>query len=270
MVKLSDKIKTTQSEIHKLTYIEHHRPYLGISIIGHSCMRYLWYSFRWCYPPAVLNSRKRRLFDRGHREEPVLIDVLQQVGITILSTQEECTAVHGHVKGHNDGLAIGVIEAPKTEHILEFKTMNDASFKTTCKTGVKQSKPVYYAQTQLYMKYFNKTRALFIAVNKNDDSLYIERIKYNKHDADNYAERAENIVLSEKPPERKFASSWYECKWCDAKEICHGNKEIETTCRSCKYCDILPQGKWECSLHDISLSTSQQRLACKKYEIYEI
>jgi len=42
------------------------RAHLGASLVGHSCTRFLFYSYRWVAPPRF-PGRMLRLFDRGHR-----------------------------------------------------------------------------------------------------------------------------------------------------------------------------------------------------------
>ncbi|MCP4552487.1 MAG: oxidoreductase [Bacteroidetes bacterium] len=243
-----------------------HRPYLGMSQIGHSCERYLWYSFRWCYQ-EILSARILRLFERGHREEPAVIKALESAGIRVWGDQTEISTCHGHCKGHNDGICLGVIEAPKTEHLLEIKTMSDKYFKEMKKSGLKVSKPIYYAQMQMYMKHLKLKRGLFISVNKNDDDLYIERVYPDNELVKELERKAESIIFSELPPKKKYISTWYECKYCSAKNICHNGEYVEITCRTCECADLLPDGEWECAHHGISLSTGQQRLACSKYSI---
>lgn len=262
------KKQTTLNKIEEQSSIQLPRPYLGMSGLGHSCSRFLWYSFRWCYI-TTHEARILRLFSRGDREEDVIIKTLESAGIRTYDTQLECIIAHGHSKGHCDGKCIGVIEAPKTEHLAEFKTMNDKYFKEVCKIGVQAAKPVYYGQCQLYMRHLDLTRTLFVAVNKNDDAMYIERIKLDKGFADELTRKAEDIILSEKPPEKQYKSTWYECKYCDAKDICHKGKAVEENCRTCEFCDILPEGKWECSKYGIVLATEQQRLGCKDYVLLE-
>jgi hypothetical protein len=268
MVEIINKKKTTLQAINELQGDSDLRPYMGMSGLGHSCERYLWYTFRWCYVEDV-SARMFRLFNRGHREEAAIIALLNQVGIFIHDEQGEVVAVHGHVKGHYEGILTGVIEAPKTPHLAEFKTMNDKSFKDLCKSAVKVSKPVHYAQMQCYMRKIPLTRALYVAVNKNDDTMYIERVYEDHNVADTLFARAEAIILSEEPPDKKFKNTWYECKWCSANDICHKDATVESNCRTCEGCDLIPNGLWECSTHDIPLTTSQQRVGCKKYKKLE-
>lgn len=260
---------TTAQAIASHTEESEHRPYLGASALGHSCERFLWYSFRWCYT-ETFSERQMRLFGRGHREEPVIVEMLAKVGIKFWGDQDEISFAHGHCKGHRDGAVIGVLEAPKTEHLAEFKTMNKANFSTLCKQGVFASKPGYYSQSQVYMKYFKLTRCLFVVVCKDNDAIYIERIKYDADYANALVRRAEDIILSETPPEKRFDPTWYECKWCAANKICHGSDTPLQNCRTCKSIDMYPDGLWKCQKHgDMILATGQQRLGCDEYQMLE-
>jgi len=110
------------------------------------------------------------------------------------------------------------------------------------------------------------TRTMFMAVNKNDDSLYMERIKSDGHTADTLLRRADNIVLSERPPIRKYKKSWYECKWCSARELCHFDGAPTKSCRICTNCDLETKGRWSCSfLADEILGEQMQREMCREF-----
>ncbi len=267
MAKIPQNINTI-SKINKGTVKVELRPYLGMSQLGHSCSRYLWYSFRWCFKEE-LSARIIRLFNRGHREEPEVWKMLESVGVKCYGDQEEAEDIHGHCKGHIDGKCIGVIEAPKTEHLLEIKTMSDKYFKDVVKQGVKASKPIYYAQCQLYMKKFKLTRTLFVAVNKNDDSVYIERLKNVGFVADELLKKGESIILSEEPPVKMYKPTWWECRFCNANNICHNNAKPEVNCRTCDYLDLELKGEWSCNKHEKSRTTSQQRIPCDMYKKLE-
>ena len=249
-----------QPEVRKL------RPYLGMSMLGHSCNRYLWYYFRWCYKEE-LEQRILRLFDRGDREENAIIERLKAIGIQVWGEQLSASAAYGHSKCHIDGLCLGVLEAPKTTHLLEMKTMNDKYFKQISKQKLKEAQPKYYAQMQIYMLKFKLTRGLFVAVNKNDDHTYIERVKFDRGFAEDLERKAESIVLSEKPPVKPFKPTWYECRFCSAKLICHYDGEIEKNCRTCAGIELENEGRWKCTVYNILLATDQQRLGCEKYRL---
>lgn len=222
------------------------RSYMGMSGLGHACPRYLWYNFRRCFLSSH-SPRMLRLFGRGHREEKHLIIVLQNIGIQVWGDQTGFEDHDGYIKGHCDGFAKGVIEAPLTTHIAEFKTMNDKSFKSTHKKGVEKDKPIYYAQMQLYMKYSGCKRALFMAVNKNDDNIYIERVKYVATTANMLVARGKSIVDSPEPPPRAFSKTWFECRFCDARSICHNGGQIRRSCRTCEYTRMIGGGGWGCT-----------------------
>jgi len=241
------------------------RPYLGASGLGHKCERYLWYTFRWCYKSEI-SSRLNRLFTRGHLEEPKIIAELNKIGIITYGDQKGFTAGHGHIKGHCDGFALRVPEAPKTEHLLEFKTVASKSFAKLKKDGLKLYSDNYWAQVHIYMGEFKVTRCLHISVNKDNDDMYIERIYYDEKFHKELMKKGNRILFSECPPEKRFSPTWYECRWCNAKDICHGKGKIHKTCRTCAHCSMLNEGKWGCILHDLTLATDQQRLACNKYE----
>lgn len=255
-----------EKEIEDGLIIQDFRPYLGISSIGKACPRCLWYDFRCCSAKKI-TQRLHRLFQKGHREEIIIQTDLQKIGIFHHSDQKEVICGNGHIKGHIDDLLDGIPDAPKTTHLGEYKTHNDKSFKDLKKRGLKVSKPVHYAQMICYMHLLNLTRGLYIAVNKNDDARYYERISENKEKAKEFIHRGLDIISTEIPPERIGNSTWFECKWCDHYELCHFAGIPLKNCRTCQYCDICNDGKWRCSGFKIELSFEQQKLGCKRYAL---
>jgi hypothetical protein len=244
------------------------RPYLGMSSIGASCARQLWYGFRLCTHKSI-QPRVSRLFQRGHKEEPIIQADLRSIGIIHHSDQLEVVDCHGHCKGHIDDILEKIPDAPKTPHLGEYKTHNDKSFKDLAKKGMRLSKPVHYAQMICYMYKLKLKRGLYIAVNKNDDSRYYERIAEDTDKAESLLRRADDIIGTELPPERIGNSTWYECKWCDYYMICHFGEESLKNCRTCKFCDIHDEGKWKCTGHKIWLSFEQQQLGCHRHKYLE-
>jgi len=265
MVKIITSAPTTLALLEAPVYQDEQRTYLGMSQLGHSCSTFLWLSFRWAFT-STHSARIHRLFKRGHREEPEIIAELNNIGITVHSTQAEFIAGWGHIKGHCDGIAEGVIEAPKTPHLAEFKTMSDKYFNEMCKLGCEKAKPIYFGQCQVGMKYFGLKRALFLAVNKNDDAYYVERIKYNPEIANMLVARAEGIIVSHDPPKRMFKPSWYECKFCSAKNQCHNGFSYHMSCRTCVNVSIEKDGQWACRIHGVVLTIAEQRSGCDRYE----
>jgi len=201
------------------------RGYLGASSIGHECSRFLWYTFRNCVK-RDFSGRLYRLFDTGNLAEQRFTDELRGIGCTVHDVDEnneqfEVNAYNGHFSGHMDGCALDVIEAPKTWHVLEFKTHNNKSFVKLKKEGVHKSKPMHYAQMMVYMGLTKMTRALYLAMNKDTDELYSERIRFNKEEFEAYMMRAGDIIFSQTPPERMASRpDDFRCRFCDAKALC--------------------------------------------------
>lgn len=268
MVNLTKVFETTKHLIDGGDIVAELRPYLGMSQLGHSCPRFLWYQFRWAYQDRY-SKRLARLFARGHREEPILDQLLRDIGYEVDSeaAQEEMVTGFGHIKGHCDGKVKGVIEAPKTTHLLEYKTASDAKFKQYKKANdLSKSNPVYYAQTQLYMHFLKLTRCLWICVNKNDDDIHIERIRYNKAEAMDLIRKGEHILLSAEPPRQPFVRTYYECKWCSAKEVCWNGQPMQRNCRTCRHVELEHEGKWACGLNGGTIPLDFQRKGCEEYD----
>jgi len=59
-----------------------HRTHLGASLIGDECERKLWYVFRWV-KAEQFSGRLLRLFNRGHKEEPRLIEWIEGIGVKV-------------------------------------------------------------------------------------------------------------------------------------------------------------------------------------------
>lgn len=244
---------------------ERSRAYLGMSEIGHICERYLWLKFRGCVREDI-PGRVYRLFETGDLAEARFVADLRAIGCEVHDCDEQgkqfaCSDFGGHFSGHMDGCVSGLPGAEKTWHVLEFKTHNDKSFTKLVKEGVAVAKPQHYCQMQCYMHYSGMTRALYLAVNKNDDSLYAERIHYQREQAEALVERAKRIIKSTSiPPRIAKRPDYYECKWCAAHDICWGCEKAlpipAISCRQCCYATPdVDQGGWSCGKFDIEADT---------------
>ena len=246
------------------------RTYLGMSTMGNECDRALWYSFHWAHAPENLDGRKLRLFQTGHREEDRMLDDLELAGVHVervdpaTGKQWALSALGGHFRGHMDGQAEGILEAPKTRHVLEFKTHNEKSFKALVKDGVQKSKPGHYAQMQLYMHYAGISRAFYMAVNKNTDEIHTERIEYDHEAAARLEARARSIIDSAEPPARLHddptAKMAWVCNYCAAFQQCHGGQFSPRNCRTCLFSTPV-DGGWHCERHG-QIDTETQRHGC--------
>ncbi len=267
MANIKELINKTAAALEHPPVIPEQRSYMGVSLLGHHCPRYVWLTFRWAFKVQPLPRRVNRIFQRGHDEEPRFIAELNRIGVTVSESQNEIQFVDGHVKGHCDGIATGVLEAPKTPHLTEFKTMNEKAFREITKANsVKQSHPQYYVQVQLYMKGFKLKRYLFMSVNKNDESFYVERGKLNNDVIDFTLSKAHDLVYSNTLPQTCYTKTFYKCRWCDAAGLCWiPGIEPEKNCRTCFYSMPIKKGNWYCSRNDGVIPVEFQRKGCDSY-----
>lgn len=261
------------------------RPHLGASEIGKECERQIWYSFRWALKKGF-SGRILRLFETGQLEEGRIIANLTATGVDVhafdLKTgrQYRVAMLGGHFAGSLDGIAQGLVEAPKTWHLAEYKTHNDKSFKALLKFGLAKSKPEHLTQMQTYMGMSHEgfggtalpalSRGLYLAVNKNDDELYMERVEYDATEYLKIKEKARRIIFNPRPPakisENKDA---FVCKFCNYKDLCHGTPlEFEKplkNCRTCLYSTPQADGTWLCEKFDKTLCLDEQVQGCEKH-----
>ena len=251
------------------------RPHLGASLIGRECARALWYTFRWAGSEKI-EGRVLRLFERGQREESVFVANLRAIGATVYELdprtggQFRFADVGGHMGGSMDASALGVPEAPNTWHCCEFKTHNAKSFKDLEGKGVAVAKPEHAAQCQVYMHWSGMTRALYLAVNKDTDELYSERLHYDKAQAEALIEKARRIILADNPPARlSERPDWYVCKWCQFSSICHEGALPKVNCRTCAHAtsELDGEARWSCYALKCDLPVAVQRLGseCPKH-----
>lgn len=246
------------------------RPHLGASQIGKPCSRALWYGFRWS-KLAAFEPRMLRLFARGQREEDTLTALLSAIdGVRVVqndpNTGQQYSFKAGHFGGSMDGAIVGIPDAPKTWHVLEFKTFNAKSFNALVKAGVKEAKPEHYAQMQCYMAWTGMERALYCAVCKDDDRLHLERIDFDRAAAESLFAKAQRIIDSVEPPARiSDKPDWYECKLCEHQDVCHWSDVPAPTCRACAHVTPVADGQWHCARHGKHLTTSEQKAACQSH-----
>lgn len=248
-----------------------HRPHMGASLIGHSCERYIWLTWRWALKPEF-KGRILRLFSTGQREEPRLVEELRGIGATVWETdpdtgsQWRVSAVNGHFGGSLDGIAKGVPEAPKTPCVLEFKTHSNKSYNYLAKKKVQAAKPRHYDQMQVYMGLMDLERALYLAVNKDTDDVYSEWVHFDSDRFGTLMGRAERLVATSEPPLRiSTDAEFFECKWCSMFKHCHGGQAAEANCRTCCYASPVENAAWYCDKHSKQLDDKAQRAGCDSH-----
>jgi hypothetical protein len=253
------------------------RPHLGASLIGHACERYLWMTFRWV-ESKKFPGRMLRLFETGQLEEARFVANLRRIGIEVhdvdaTGNQWRVSDIGGHFGGSMDGAARGFPEAPKTWHVVEFKTHSEKSFKELSK-GVQTAKPQHYAQMQVYMGLTGMDRAFYMAVNKNTDELYTERVEFDQVEFARLKARAERVINAAEPPLKISEDpSWYVCKMCDFHEHCHGQAAPQVNCRTCAHSTPMTEGEvgeWICESKLNTITIDAQRTGCSSHRYIPI
>lgn len=244
------------------------RDHLGASLIGRECERAIWYSWRWAKKVAF-EGRILRLFGTGHIEEKRLIADLRKTGATVLDVDPDTgrqwtfRAGGGHFGGSADAIAVGLLEAPKTWHIVEIKTHNRKSFAALRKHGVEKSKPEHHAQMQVYMHQFDVDRAMYVAICKDTDEIVVERVKRDHEFGLRMVAKAERIIASATPPPRiSDDPAWYICRFCDYHDICHGDAPAERNCRTCLQSTSKDGGSWVCARWEWRIGFRDQLAGC--------
>ena len=245
---------------------------LGASFLGEECLRKTWLSWR-AYAQSQFGGRMLRLFSTGHAQEDRIVADLKAAGLEVWEkdplTGEQFQYIDetGHFIVKLDGIAKGVPESEKTPHVLEIKTHNKNSFSGVQKHGVLKSKPEHYVQVQAGMLFSGIKRGLYVALCKDDEQFYVERIH---PDAAVQAEASKKILrlvnATIRPAGISPDGEGFGCKYCDMKEVCTGRTAPLRTCRSCVHADpARVTGEWVCGLLGAPLSKEAQKQTCPEY-----
>ncbi|GAA4827293.1 hypothetical protein GCM10023232_26940 [Sphingosinicella ginsenosidimutans] len=254
-----------------------HRPYLGMSAIGGPCDRALWYGFRWASPKRFDAATLKRFAD-GHQTEAVAIARLKacdQLEVYDLSPdtgrQFGFEDHHGHFRGHMDGVILGLLQAPKTWHVLEIKAVSDAKFrelekaveKVGEKLALREWSETYYAQAVLYMDYADLDRHYCVVCTPGCRRWMAVRTERDKPEAGRLRGRAQTIIASDSPPPRiSEAPDYYQCRWCDHAPVCHQGEQALSHCRTCLHSTPVEGGEWHCARWARKISVEEQREGC--------
>ena len=244
---------------------------LGSSFIGEECVRKIWLDWR-AFAREKFEGRILRLFETGHQQEERVVSDLRRAGFAVWDKDEnnkqyEYVDKTGHFITKVDGVIRDVPECEKTPHILEIKTHNKNSFSALTKKGVEISKPTHYAQMQISMALSSMKRALYVAVCKDDEQFYVERVKENKETQAKLKDKILKLTKATlRPAGISDDGSSFACKFCSMRPVCLKEVEPLKNCRTCAMCSAGQEGKWVCELNKHTLTFDEQRNACEHYE----
>lgn len=244
-----------------------------MSQAAHPCDRAIWYALRWASPCEPIEGQKQRRFATGNIEEDRLLQDLEDAGIQVerqdpaSGQQFRVQLANGWLRGKMDGRALGVPEAPKTMHVVECKSHNDKSFKKLLKEKLQIGKPDHYLQCQLYMHAEKLTRCLYLAVNKNTDEIYAERVHYDKQSCILAEQRVERLVNDYTAPPKLYEDpdskgAMQVCRWCRSFEQCHEAAFARQNCRTCISAVFTDNAEVRCRFWDKDLDYQTQQAGC--------
>jgi hypothetical protein len=252
------------------------RAYLGMSAIGGECERALWYNFRWVTTPQFDAATLKRFAD-GHASEAVAVQRLKATpGLEVHDVDERGEQfgfkdLGGHFSGHMDGVVLGLVQAPKTWHVLEIKAsekwtdLDKARKKVGEKHALAEWNATYYAQAVLYMDYAGLDRHYLVCVSPGARRWTAVRTDADPAFATMLKAKAERIIFSDHAPKRIGGRDSFACRFCDFAATCHEGAQAERTCRSCLNVTPTRDGEWRCEKFGHNLSRSDQEAGCSEH-----
>ena len=208
------------------------RDYLGGSRIGEPCARRLAYEVT--LTPVDdgkgFDGRLLRIFDAGHQFEDLTIRWLQTAGFDLRTRARDgrqfgFSVAGGRLRGHIDGVIVGGADVGiRWPALFEHKALKQSSWTDLVKRGLRHSKPIYFAQCQLYMAYMELAAAVLTAMNKNTQELYHEVVHFDPAEAQRLSDKGVDVLRAieaeELPPRIAGAPDFYLCRMCPYARRC--------------------------------------------------
>lgn len=208
------------------------RDYLGGSRVGEPCARKLVYEVTHTakdegkdFDGAIL-----RIFDAGHQFEILSIRWLRSAGFDLRTERRDggqfgFEAAGGKLRGHIDGVIVaGPDVGVGWPALWEHKALGAKSWNDLVKRGLALSKPVYFAQVQLYMGYLELETALVTALNKDTQALHHELVPFDRSVAQALSDKAVDVLRAaqagELPPRIAASSDFFLCRFCPYSARC--------------------------------------------------
>jgi CRISPR/Cas system-associated exonuclease Cas4 (RecB family) len=219
-------------------------------------------------------------------EEARFVAMFRTIGVKVWQEESEgkqfrVSQYGGHYGSAIDGVLLGIPEMPEEPVLAEMKTHNAKYFKklageknregdvVVAPEGVKKAKLEHYVQMQQYMGYFKLAWGLYCAVCKDTDELYFELVPYDPDCDEHFKHRAQRIIFAaEAPPKISNNESFWKCKYCDERRVCHFGDAPELNCRTCAAATPQTDGTWYCKTHSAILDKSRQLSGCSDWQMH--
>lgn len=251
------------------------RGYIDASQLGSSCLRAIWYKFRWSFS-GIKPARYALNNDRREALKQTLIAELRGVGVTLHTADPgtgkpiEYRAIGGHVGAEMDAGGQGFVESPNAWHVVTINAHEQSTWKALSTKALKEARPYEWAKVQFLMGQSGLDRAFYLSANKNTDELYSERVELDRSEAASILARATLVVQSPEPCARVNESpEYWACKMCNAAQVCHNSKGIAINCRTCLHSTPELDGnqRWSCTKHGRDLTLDEQRKGCDEHRL---
>lgn len=183
--------------------------------------------------------------------------------------QHRISGCEGHFGGSMDAkLWLPELYGIPVMFINEYKTQaTGAKFTALLKNGVRVEKPDHYTQMSIYGFKEQQKYGVYMAVNKNDDSLHIEVVELDWALAQRMEVKAHNIIFTRTPPQKLSESIAHTtCVYCDMKGVCHQNEPYEMNCRSCAHSEAAPNKAWGCHKYGQLIPKDVVPTGCSTWE----
>jgi hypothetical protein len=209
------------------------RDYLGASRIGEPCARRLCYELMQIPVDdgADFGGRLLRVFETGHCFEDMTIRWLRLAGFDLRTHRRNgeqfgFSTAGGRFRGHIDGV---IVEGPDVgiayPVLFEHKALKTSSWQDVVKRGVKTSKPIYWAQVQVYMAYLAVEQTLFVALDKDTQALRYELVPFDPPAAQALSDKAVTVIRAvearELLPRVSNDPDFHLCALCPYRIRCH-------------------------------------------------
>jgi len=159
------------------------RDHIGASALGDPCDRRLAYQYAGIEPDRI-SGRSLRIFETGHALEALMSRWLRLAGFDLhdvdpnTGRQLEFSVGDDRVRGHVDAvITSGPNIGPTYPLLWEAKSLNSAGWTDLTNRGLRESKPGYFAQVQIYLSEFKLGACLLTALNKDTGALYHEIVE---------------------------------------------------------------------------------------------
>ncbi|HEU5019666.1 MAG TPA: oxidoreductase [Pseudolabrys sp.] len=236
------------------------------------CERAGWYAFRWAHQPPTFAPHHARANMARAEAMNELGQCLSDIGVTVSRVDpktyqvRDLIAIDGHYRQKIAGTAIGLLEAPKTEHFLYLDQLPAKAVAQIQRHGLVEARPDRIAPIQIGMHLLGLNRTFYMVRNKDTDELWSERVEYNAGHAVALLAKGERIVAASVPPVKVSddPQNW-QCRNCPAVDICHFNQFAPRNCRTCLHATPVGGGEWHCARHNRELSVQDQASGCPNH-----